>query len=207
MTGKAAIRTFTMGLVASGSALAYSAPAHADAADPYLGEIMLFAGNFCPRGWAATQGQLLPISQNTALFSLLGTNYGGNGQTTFALPNLSGRSMNYYGSGPGLSPYSIGEQAGASTTTLTVANLAKHDHRGGVQTANAIANSTTANGNALGVSSNNSFLSGTDPSGVLMDRTMVQVGVTGSSAPVNNRPPYLVLQPCIAIEGIFPARN
>lgn len=207
MTGRAAIRTFTMGLVASGSALAYNVPAHADAANPYVGEIMLLPGNFCPRGWASAQGQLLPISQNTALFSLLGTSYGGNGQTTFALPNLSGRAMNYYGSGPGLSPYVIGEQAGEPTTTLTVANLAKHDHRGGVQTANAIANSTTANGNAIGVSSNNSFLSGTDPSGVLMDRTMVQVGVTGSSLPVTNRPPYLAMLHCIALQGIFPARN
>jgi microcystin-dependent protein len=208
MARKAAIRNFTMVLAASGSALAYTAPASADALDPYIGEIMQAGFNFCPRGWAQANGQILPIAQNTALFSLLGTTYGGNGQTTFALPNFAGRSGNAPGSGPGLSPYVLGELAGAETTTLTTANLAKHDHRAGIQTANATANATTANGNALGVSSNNSFVTAPpDPAGNLMDRTMVQVQPTGGSQPITNRPPYLALKYCIALEGIFPARN
>ena len=208
MARKAAIRNFTMMLAASGSALAYAGPASADALSPYVGEIVQVGFNFCPRGWAQANGQILAISQNTALFALLGTTYGGNGQTTFALPNFAGRSGNAPGSGPGVSTYSLGELAGAETTTLTINNLAKHDHRAGIQTANAIANATTANGNAIAVSSNNSFVTAPpDPVGVLMDRTMVQVQPTGGSQPITNRPPYIALKYCIALEGIFPARN
>jgi len=207
MAGKTAIRNFTLALVAGGSTLAYSAPAQADAAEPYIGELFQVGFNFCPRGFLQASGQLLSISQNTALFSLLGTTYGGNGQTTFALPNMSGRSANHPGQGPGLSTYDPGQQAGAETTTLTVANLPKHDHRAAIQTANAQANSTTASGNAFGISSNNSFLTGIDPTGNTMDRTMVQVLPTGGSQPLTNRPPYIALKWCIAVEGIFPARN
>ncbi|UNU45030.1 phage tail protein [Sphingopyxis sp. YF1] len=162
---------------------------------------------FCPRGWMAAQGQILSIAQNTALFSLLGTNYGGNGQTTFALPNFAGRTANLDGQGPGLSPYVIGEQAGAPSTTLTIANMARHDHRAAIQTANAAANSTSANGNALAYSANNSYVSGTVPSGNLMAPGIADSGIAGQSQPVSNRPPYIALNWCIAVEGVFPARN
>src|SRR5436305_2548610 len=97
-------------------------------ADAYIGEIRMFAGNFAPRGWATCDGQILPIAQNTALFSLLGTQYGGNGQTTFALPDLRGRVPIHYGQGPGLSPYDIGEAAGTETITLTQNEIPAHSH-------------------------------------------------------------------------------
>lgn len=207
MTSRATIRNFMLALAAGGSSFAYSAPASADAANPYIGEIMQVGFNFCPRGWAVAQGQLLSIAQNTALFSLLGTNYGGNGQTTFALPNFAGNTANTDGQGPGLSPYVIGEQAGAASTTLTVLELATHDHRAAVQTANAAANSTSPNGNALAYSANKSYVSGTAPSGNMMAPGIANSDVAGQSTPVSNRPPYLALNWCIAVEGVFPARN
>lgn len=207
MTGRAAIRNFALALAAGGSSFAYTAPASADAASPYVGEIMQVGFTFCPRGWMAAQGQILSIAQNTALFSLLGTNYGGNGQTTFALPNFAGRTANLDGQGPGLSPYVLGEQAGAPSTTLTIANMARHDHRAAIQTANAAANSTSANGNALAYSANNSYVSGTVPSGNLMAPGIADSGIAGQSQPVSNRPPYIALNWCIAVEGVFPARN
>lgn len=202
-----AIRNLMLTLAASGSSLAYTAPASADAQDPYIGEIMQVGFTFCPRGWMAAQGQILPIQQNTALFSLLGTNYGGNGQTTFALPNLAGRTANTDGQGPGLSPYVIGEQAGAPSTTLTTLELATHDHRAAIQTANAAANTTSPNGNALAYSANKSYVSGTAPSGNMMAMGIANSDVAGQSIPVSNRPPYLALNWCIATTGIFPARN
>src|SRR5215213_5859350 len=97
-------------------------------ADPYIGEIRMFAGNFAPRGWALCNGQLLSISQNTALFSLLGTMYGGNGQTTFALPDLRGRVPLHFGQGPGLSNYVEGEVGGTETVTLTTGEMPSHNH-------------------------------------------------------------------------------
>src|SRR6266540_4826913 len=96
--------------------------------DPYLGEIRIFAGNFAPRGWAFCLGQLLSISQNTALFSLLGTNFGGDGRTTFGLPNLQGRAPMHWGDGPGLTPRSIGETAGSDTSTLITLQMPAHTH-------------------------------------------------------------------------------
>src|SRR3954466_13993392 len=97
-------------------------------ATPFIGQISLFGGNFAPRGWAFCNGQLLAISQNTALFSILGTTYGGNGQTTFALPNLRGRMAIGAGTGPGLGAVQLGEQGGTSSVTLTLSNLPAHAH-------------------------------------------------------------------------------
>src|SRR6266496_5051174 len=97
-------------------------------ADPFLGEIRIFAGNFAPRGWAVCNGQLLAISQNTALFSLLGTTYGGDGRTTFGLPNLQGRAPMHQGQGPGLTPRTLGEQAGSQTVTLIANEMVSHNH-------------------------------------------------------------------------------
>jgi microcystin-dependent protein len=202
-----AIRTFTIGLAAGTASLSWSAPALADAANPYLGEIIYLGTNFCPRGYSAAAGQTLAISTNTALFSLLGTTYGGNGQTTFQLPDLRGRSAIGQGSGPGLTPVVLGEILGNETVSLTTNELFKHDHRGAIQTANAAANSTTSAGNAFGVSSNNSYENDTPPSGNFMDRALVQVQPTGGGQPVSNLPPYITLQACIALQGIFPSRN
>lgn len=207
MTRMGAMGKFSAAALLGTSALTVATPASAQI-EPYIGQMMQTGFNFCPRGWAGANGQILAIAQNTALFSILGTTYGGNGQTTFALPDLRGRVAINQGSGPGLSPYSLGQVGGSETVTLTSANLPKHDHRGGIQTANAAANSKTANGNALGVSSNNSFIAPPpDPVGNLMDRTMVQIAPTGGSQPISNRPPYLTVNWCIALEGIFPSRN
>ncbi|MGB3848303.1 tail fiber protein [Sphingopyxis sp. YF1] len=205
MTRKGAIRNLTIAALASASSLAVATPALAQT-DRYLGQMIQVGFTFCPAGWASAEGQILAISQNTALFSLLGTTYGGNGQTTFALPDLRGRTAINQGSGPGLSPYVLGEFGGSETTTLLSTNLPRHDHRGAIQTANAAANTTSANGNALAYSANNSYLSGVDPNNA-MDGTMVQVAPAGNSQPVSNRPPYLTMRWCIALQGIFPARN
>jgi microcystin-dependent protein len=208
MTRTGNIRKLTLALAVGGSTLGYTAPASADGVQPLLGQLMQTGANFCPRGYTQAAGQILAIQSNTALFSLLGTTYGGNGQTTFALPDLRGRAAVHTGQGPGLSPYDLGQQTGTETTTLTAANMAPHNHRAGAQTANAIANSTTANGNAIGISSNDSFAAPPpDPSGNLMDSGTLQVLPTGGSIPVSNQPPYLVMRWCIATSGIYPARN
>lgn len=206
MTRKGAIRNLTIAAMAGASSLAVSAPAWAQVDDRYIGQMMQVGFNFCPAGWASAEGQIVAIAQNTALFSLLGTTYGGNGQTTFALPDLRGRMAINQGSGAGLSPYSLGQTGGSETTTLLSSNLPRHDHRGGILAVNAASNSTSANGNALAYSANNSYLSGADPDKT-MDITMVQVANTGNSLPVTNRPPYLAMRWCIAVNGVFPARN
>ncbi len=201
------IRTFAAGLAVGVSSLGIAAPAMAQGAEPLLGEIVYFGTNFCPRGYATAGGQTLSIAQNTALFSLLGTTYGGNGQTTFQLPDLRGRTAVHQGSGPGLTPFVLGQQAGSETVTLTSNNLPKHDHRGAIQTANVQANATTPANNAFGISSNASFEDATPPEANLMDRTMVQVLPTGGSQPISNLQPYIAITTCIALQGIFPSRN
>ncbi len=208
MTRTGNFRKAALALALTGSSLAYSSPALAQAIDPNLGQFMLVPYNFCPRGWISASGQLLSIAQNTALFSLLGTTYGGNGQTTFALPDLRGRTAVNQGQGPGLSPYTLGEITGQEAHTLSVNEIPSHTHRSAIQTANAQANSTSPGGTAIGISSNNSFLSGGgDPVGNLMNAGTVQFQPTGNSIPIPVRPPYLAVQWCIAMEGVFPARN
>jgi microcystin-dependent protein len=166
-------------------------------AEPYLGSIILFGGNFAPRGWAFCNGQILPIVQNTALFSLLGTTYGGNGQTTFALPDLRGRAPVHFGQGPGLANYSLGESAGAETVTLTFSEMPAHSHsqpaNNGQQTTNRPNNAVPAAGGVYAQAGDGSTL---DPT-----------SIAGGSQPHQNRPPYLALNYIIALEGIFPARN
>ncbi|HMO76109.1 MAG TPA: tail fiber protein [Sphingopyxis sp.] len=188
------------------SALAMATPASAQI-EPYLGQMMQAGFNFCPRGWVSASGQLLSIAQNTALFALLGTTYGGNGQTTFALPDLRGRVAVNQGQGPGLSPYSLGQVGGAETVTLLSTNLPKHNHTGGIQTIASGANSTSPNGNAFALAATNSYLTGVDPTANTMERSSVQVAPAGGSQPISNRPPYLTMNWCIALVGIFPSRN
>ena len=165
-------------------------------ASPYLAQISIFAGNFAPRGWAFCNGQILSIAQNSALFSLLGTTYGGNGQTTFALPDLRGRVPIHAGQGPGLSPYNLGQVSGAETTTLLATNLPAHNHgisaSSGAQTTNRPNNGYLAAGNRYATSPN---------------ATMAPTATTGAGQPFNNVQPYLTLNFIIAIEGIFPSRN
>ena len=175
-------------------------------ASPFLAQITLFAGNFAPRGWAFCQGQILPIAQNTALFSLLGTTYGGNGQTTFALPDLRGRVPIQPGQGPGLSPYSLGELGGVENVTLLQTQMPAHNHTTQVTSnaSSAAATDTLPNGNFL--ASDNQY---TNTSNAVMNATAVTVtvGIAGGSQPHENRQPYLAINFIIAMEGIFPSRN
>ena len=165
--------------------------------EPFIGSIILFAGNFAPRGWAFCNGQLLPIAQNTALFSILGTTYGGNGQTTFALPDLRGRVPLHPGTGPGLSQYTLGQSAGAETITLTSSEMPAHTHvqpaSNGDQTTNRPNAAVPARGGVYAGTTDGSALDPTSPA--------------GGSQPHSNLQPYLAVNYIIALEGIFPSRN
>jgi microcystin-dependent protein len=175
--------------------------------DPFIAEIRMFAGNFAPRGWAFCQGQILSIAQNTALFSLLGTTYGGNGQTTFALPDLRGRVPVGTGQGPGLPSVNLGEQAGAPTHTLTNTEMPAHNHPAQTAGINAPGTASSPGGNTWATSTarDNVYTSGT-PSAP-MAAGSVSVGIAGGSQPHNNMQPYLGMNYIIALEGIYPSRN
>jgi microcystin-dependent protein len=166
--------------------------------EPFLGEVRIFPFNFSPRGWAFCNGQLLPINQNTALFSLLGTTYGGNGQTTFALPNLQGRTPIGFGQGPGLSSYQLGEGGGVETVTLTQQQLPPHTHP-------LMASSSAATTGTPGVTA---ALATPGVPIYAPAQNLVPMGpVGGPGQPHGNRQPYTVLNYCIALQGIFPSRN
>lgn len=169
--------------------------------EPFIGQIIMFAGNFVPRGWALCDGQLLPISQHTALFSILGTTYGGDGKTTFALPDLRGRVAMHPGHGPGLSQRRLGEQGGVESATLTVANLPPHNHAFNVHAGDA--KSPTAAGNLLG-NAQTEVYSGEGPSGQL---NAAAVANTGGGQPVALVQPFTCVNYIIALEGVYPSRN
>jgi len=175
-------------------------------ADPFLGEIALVPYNFEPRGWAFCDGQLLPIAQNTALFALLGTQFGGNGQTTFALPDLRGRVPLHVGGsgpGPGLSAYSVGQTGGAENITLLASQMPSHNH---------IVNANSANGTS---DNPNNAIMGKNASGVpqysgaLPNAAMAagMIAAAGGNQPHSNLQPFLGLNYIIALQGIFPSRN
>jgi microcystin-dependent protein len=170
---------------------------------PFVAEIRIVPFNFPPKGWAQCDGQLLPISQNTALFSLLGTYYGGNGQTNFALPNLQGRAPLQPGQGPGLSDYALGEPGGAAAVTLVSTEMPGHTH-------NALAAAAAGQGMpqaaAWGAASGRTpppLYAGGPPSAPMAPGAFA---VTGGDQPHNNLSPYLVLNFVIAMQGVFPPR-
>lgn len=176
---------------------------------PFVSQIQVFPYNFAPRNFATCQGQLLAISQNTALFSLLGTNFGGNGTTNFALPNLASRAAVGSGSGPGLTPRVIGEQFGTEYVTLISTEMPIHNHGLRVYAQNnpAMRSGTPAANNALSAPSNaasTAFLPAGSPNTTFSPQ-MVQLA--GNSQPHANQQPYLGLLYCIALQGVFPARN
>ena len=173
-------------------------------AEPFIGELMLFAGNFAPRNYAMCNGQLLSIAQNTALFSILGTTYGGNGQTTFALPDLRGRVPIHMGQGPGLSNYSEGEVGGVENVTLLTTQMPVHTHPAQVNAASG-ATSKSPGGNLPAFTSGGSSYGPT--ADLVMASNMVNIGAAGGSQPHENRQPYLALNWCICLFGIFPSRN
>jgi microcystin-dependent protein len=202
----------------------------------YLAMIVQFAGSFAPRSFMYTNGQILSIAQNTALFSLLGTTFGGNGQTTFALPDLRGRAPIGPGQGPGLPLYNQGEVAGTPTTTLNITNLPAHNHAAvftptGSPTVNITALSNVTDGQQAVQPTTNAQIcnaydttnftttsifapAGTTGTAVNLSTGnvtgiggSVTVGITGNNAAFNNMQPYLGLQSIICVEGIFPSRN
>ncbi|HEX2913783.1 MAG TPA: tail fiber protein [Chloroflexia bacterium] len=170
--------------------------------DPYIGEIRMFAGNFAPVDWAFCNGQLLPISQNTALFSILGTMYGGNGTTNFALPNLQGMSPIGFGAGPGLTPRDLGEVVGSETVTLLTSQMPYHNHV--LQGYNSPGNSSSPSGNIPATSSIRDRIYGATPDTTENPQAL---GVAGGSQPHNNRPPYQAVSFIICLNGIFPPRG
>ncbi len=171
--------------------------------EPFIGQIQAFGFNFPPRGWAQCDGQLLSISQNQALFSLLGTMYGGDGRTTFGLPDLRGRVMIHQGNGPGLSSKSIGQKGGSETNTLSVAQLPSHNHN--LRASSTAGDSNSPTGRVLGDAGflDNDFKAAES----LVDMNVNAIGNTGGSQPVNNMQPYQVINICIALTGIYPSRN
>lgn len=160
--------------------------------DAFIGMLALTGYNFAPRGWAFCHGQLLSISEHSALFSLLGTTYGGNGQTTFGLPDLRGRAPIGFGQGPGLQPYGLGQAGGSETVTLTPSHVPPHTHN--VPTAATAADASAGNLLAIGP------LRPDQPAGT------VSTSVTGGSQPHDNMPPYLAMNWIICLEGIYPSR-
>jgi microcystin-dependent protein len=169
--------------------------------DPFVAEIRIVSFNFAPRGWAYCNGQLLPISQNTALFSLLGTTYGGNGTSNFALPDIQGRAVLAPEQGAGLSLRSLGESAGAETVSLLQSEMPQHSHNAMAGITPGLLTSPTNNvftrpPTGLG------YAPATDPTG-----TAAPLGVAGSGQPHNNMQPYLTMNYIIAMQGVYPPRT
>jgi microcystin-dependent protein len=175
-------------------------------ADPYVGEIRMFAGNFAPNGWALCNGQLLPIAQNTALFSLLGTQFGGNGVSNFALPNLQASVPMGQGNGPGLTPRGMGEVDGEANHTLLVTEMPAHNHAYSGENANAAL--TTPAGNFPAANRNVTAYTAPGTGGIQqVTMSPFAVGVGGNGQPHNNQQPFLVVTFIIALQGVFPPRG
>jgi len=175
--------------------------------EPYLGMIIIVPYNFSPRGWAFCSGQILAIAQNTALFSLIGTTFGGNGQTTFALPDLRGRWPNSSGQGPGLSSYDLGQVGGTESTTMTINQMPAHQHANPKQAASGSAGDVANPDGAFPAKLDNMYASAADTSLLGQTPATSVTGLTGGSQPFSILQPYLTLNYCIALEGIFPSRN
>lgn len=176
--------------------------------EPFIAEIRPFGFNFPPRGWAFCQGQIMSIAQNTALFSLLGTTYGGNGQTTFGLPNLGGRVPMGQGQGPGLSPRSLGATPGSETVTLLSTQMPAHNHTLTAQ--NASASAAAPGGGSLAKGSKGGSRPGPLNTYAASSNTTMApeaLSLAGGSQPHENLQPYLVVNFSIALQGIYPARN
>ncbi len=174
--------------------------------DPFIGQIQPFGFNFAPRSWARCDGNLLSISQNTALFSLLGTFYGGDGRTTFALPNLQGRVMLHQGTGPGLPTFRIGEMGGVEQHTLTAAQIPPHAHSVSMPVSNGAADSDAAAGHFL-TNQSREVYAGAATANEHYGADGITTGSTGGNQPSPSMAPYLVVNVCIALQGVYPSRS
>lgn len=177
-------------------------------ASPFVAEIRMFGGNFAPRGWALCNGQTIPIPQNTALYALLSTYFGGNGTSTFALPNLPGSAVMSQGNGPGLTPRAIGDATGAVTCTLNMSQLAMHNHA--IQAyiddpaAAQVPDPTQLLGSAQGLTP---YLSVNTPAQTTMNPAALSMYGNGAPVPHNNMQPYVCVNFIIALQGVFPQRG
>ncbi len=199
----------TMAAVVALSASLPAAPAHAQS-EPILGQLMPVGFNFCPRGWSGADGQLMAIAQNTALFSLYGTTYGGDGRTTFGLPDLRGRSPIHTGTGPGLSPYTLGSRGGAEQVTLNTLQIPSHNHVGEVHVSRTDATTRSPAGAYFARTDQNTlaYEENTPPqAGDTMNAGTVTTQNTGGNQPHYNLSPYLTLRWCVAMVGVYPSRN
>ena len=209
--------------VAASLSLSLSQPVIAS--EPFIAQITMFGGNFAPRGWAFCEGQLLSLASNTALFSILGTTYGGDGRTTFALPDLRGRTAIHPKTGPGLSTYSLGQRGGVETVTLVTSQMPSHTHDAGttIDSADLTLNTTDADGDSqtpggnitAGVDKGNTKIYSTGAPDVVMSPGSITgtftastiVSNTGGGSSHENRMPYLALNHIIALVGVYPSRN
>ena len=192
--------------VAAGLMAALPTP-KANAQEPFLGQMSWFAGNFAPRGWAFCDGQILPINQNQSLYSLLGTTYGGDGRTSFALPDMRGRTPIHFGHGAGLSDYPLGQKAGVEFVTLTPNQLPAHSHTTQLKATADAADGTSPSGAALAESSENMYAESASATGSNLASSSIVVLNSGNSQAHENRMPYTALNCIIALQGLFPSRN
>jgi microcystin-dependent protein len=173
--------------------------------DPFVAEIRIFPFNFAPKGWAFCDGQILPLSQNTALFSLLGTTYGGDGKSNFALPKMQGSAPMHPGQGPGLSLHDLGETGGSDTVSLLESEIPSHSHGVGAQTVPLSAVASPANATLSRPASGNLYFDSSSPTIVQMSDNAL--APAGGDQPHNNLMPYLTLNFCIAMQGVYPPRT
>ncbi len=180
--------------------------------EPFLGEIKLFGFNYAPRGYAFCSGQLLGIQQNQALFSLLGTTFGGNGTQTFALPDLRSRLPIGQFQGPGLSNYDMGQTSGSQTATLVTGNLPAHTHGATLKASDATAtlsvpnNSSSIFAAAKDINGDNAFTYATATPNITLNNGAITIGTSGNNLPFSIMPPTLAINYCVALEGVFPQR-
>lgn len=200
-------RKLTVACCASALIFGFAQTANAQAGTQYIGQVSAFGGNFCPRGWSPASGQLLAISQYTALFSIYGTAYGGDGRTTFGLPDLRGRRPVSAGTGPGLNPHPLGSKSGSVSFTLSIAEMPAHSHTGTARASTALGNSANPNNNVLAVDKDGAQIYHNAGSTNNMAADSLAIANTGGSQSVEKVSPFQVVQWCVSLEGVYPSRS